>query len=376
MILHNLKRSFVALFLGMMGKAAWADYQLNIPVGPDETSRLIYDFHMYAIWICVGIAVVVFGVMFYSIINHRKSKHPVPATFHENTLLEVVWTIIPVLILIGIAVPATKALIKIEDTSDSDMTIKVTGYQWKWLYEYPEEGIKFFSSLDAASNEARQIGSGIDPETVPNYLLNVDHPLVVPINKKIRFQITAADVLHAWWVPAFGWKKDAIPGFMNAAWVKIEKPGIYRGQCAELCGRDHGYMPIVVKAVTEEEYNSWVAQWKQEHAGMQVSSAEWTLDSAMNLGKAAYNTHCASCHQADGSGITGTFPALVGSAVVTGDLDQNLEVVLEGKGAMPAFGADQNISDEDLAAIVTYIRNAFGNETGDLVKPEDIADIR
>lgn len=362
------------MFLGLMGDAAWADYKLNIPVGPDETSRLIYDFHMYAIWICVGIAVVVFGVMFYSIINHRKSRHPVPATFHENTLLEVVWTIIPVMILIGIAIPATKALIKIEDTSDSDMTIKVVGYQWKWLYEYPDEGIKFFSSLDAASNEARQIGSGIDPSTVPNYLLNVDNPLVVPVNKKIRFQITSADVIHAWWVPAFGWKKDAIPGFVNAAWVKIEKPGVYRGQCAELCGRDHGYMPIVVKAVTEEEYKAWVARWKQEHAV--AASAEWSMEQAMKRGKAAYNTHCASCHQADGSGIPGTFPALAGSAVVTGDLDQNLEIVLEGKSAMPAFGADANISDEDLAAIVTYIRNSFGNDTGDLVKPEDIADIR
>ena len=375
MILQNLKRLSVALILGMIGEAAWADFHVNIPVGPDETSRIIYDFHMYAIWVCVGIAVVVFGVMFYSIINHRKSKHPTPATFHENTLLEIVWTVIPVLILIGLAVPATKALIKIEDTSGSDMTIKVVGYQWKWFYEYPEEGIKFFSSLDAASNEARQIGSGIDPKTVPNYLLNVDHPLVVPINKKIRFQITAADVLHAWWVPAFGWKKDAIPGFVNAAWVKIEKPGIYRGQCAELCGRDHGYMPIVVKAVTEDEYRAWVAQWKQEHAAAPGSTV-WNMDVAMSRGKTVYATHCASCHQGDGSGVPATFPALAGSAVATGDLEQNIEVVLEGKGAMPAFGADDNISDEDLAAVITYVRNAFGNDTGDLVTAEDIADNR
>ncbi|GAB6066732.1 hypothetical protein JCM13664_00500 [Methylothermus subterraneus] len=266
----NLKRLFLTVALSLEAATAAADYQLNIPVGPTETSRMIYDFHMYAIWVCLGIGVVVFGVMFYSIVNHRKSKHPVPAAFHENTKLEIVWTVIPVLILVGLAVPATKALVRIEDTSDAEMTIKVTGYQWKWHYEYPEEGIQFFSSLDEASNRARQLGSDLAPEKVDNYLLNVDNPLVVPINKKIRFLITAADVIHAWWVPAFGWKKDAIPGYVNAAWVKIEKPGVYRGQCAELCGRDHGYMPIVVKAVTEDEYKAWVAEWKQNHAASEV----------------------------------------------------------------------------------------------------------
>lgn len=376
MILNLIKRLFVAIFLGLASGFALAEYKLNIPVGPAETSRIIYSFHMYAIWVCVGIAVVVFGIMFYSILNHRKSKHPVPATFHEHTLLEIVWTVIPALILIGLAVPATKALIKLEDTSDADMTINITGYQWKWHYEYPEEGIKFFSSLDEASNRARQLGSSLDPESVPNYLLDVDHPLVVPINKKIRFMITAADVIHAWWVPAFGWKKDAIPGYMNAGWVSIEKPGIYRGQCAELCGRDHGFMPIVVKAVTEDEYKTWVAQWKQANATVSESSAEWTQDRAMALGKEAYNTHCVSCHQANGSGVPGAFPALAGSKIVTGEQDQVLQIVLQGKGAMPAFGKDKNISDESLAAVITYIRNAFGNDMGDLVKPEDISDLR
>ncbi len=376
MILHNLKRLFVFLVLVSLGEAARADYAVNIPVGPTETSRLIYGFHMYAIWVCVGIAVVVFGVMFYSIIHHRKSKNPVPATFHENTTLEIVWTVIPVLILIGLAVPATKALIKIEDTSGAEMTIKVTGYQWKWHYEYPEEGIQFFSSLDEASNRARQLGSGIDPETVPHYLLEVDHPLVVPVNTKIRFLITAADVIHAWWVPAFGWKKDAIPGFMNAAWVEIEKPGVYRGQCAELCGRDHGYMPIVVKAVTKDEYRAWVAQWKQEHAARKAEEAQWTMEVALKRGREVYNTHCVSCHQVDGSGVPGTFPALAGSAVATGEVDRVIDIVLEGKGAMPAFGKDENISDADLAAVITYVRNAFGNQVGDLVKPDDIADVR
>ncbi len=375
MILHRLKQLFIAVVLSLATITGWADYRLNIPVGPTETSRIIYDFHVYAIWVCVGIGVVVFGVMFYSIINHRKSRHPVPATFHENTKLEIVWTIIPVLILVGLAVPATKALIRLEDTSDAEMTIKVTGYQWKWHYEYPEEGIKFFSSLDEASNRARQLGSDLDPEKVDNYLLNVDHPLVVPINKRIRFLITAADVIHAWWVPAFGWKKDAIPGYVNAAWVTIEKPGIYRGQCTELCGRDHGYMPIVVKAVTEDEYKAWVAEWKQTHAVASEASG-WNAERAMTLGQAAYNTHCASCHQSKGEGVANTFPTLAGSTVATGDRSQVIEIVLKGKGIMPAFGKDPNISAEDLAAVITYVRNAFGNNTGDLVKPEEIADLR
>jgi cytochrome c oxidase subunit 2 len=373
--LLNRKSRLLAVALALATKVAVADFHLNIPVGPTETSRLIYDFHMYAIWVCVGIAVVVFGVMFYSILNHRKSKHPVPATFHENSKLEIIWTVIPVLILVGLAIPATKALIRIEDTSGADLTIKITGYQWKWHYEYPEEGIKFFSSLDEASNRARQLGSDLAPEQVDNYLLNVDNPLVVPINKKIRFLITAADVIHAWWVPAFGWKKDAIPGYINAAWVTIEKPGIYRGQCTELCGRDHGYMPIVVKAVTEEEYRAWVAQWKKTHE-LAATAGEWTMEGAMAQGQAAYNTHCASCHQSNGQGIPSTFPALAGSQVATGDRAQALEIVLRGKTVMPAFGKDANISNEDLAAVITYVRNAFGNHTGDLIKPEEIAALR
>lgn len=375
MILLNLKWLFLAFALSLGAATAWADYRVNIPVGPTETSRMIYDFHMYAIWVCVGIGVVVFGVMFYSIINHRKSKHPVPATFQENTKLEIMWTIIPVLILVSLAIPATKALIRIEDTSDAEMTIKVTGYQWKWHYEYPAEGIKFFSSLDEASNRARQLGADLAPEKVDNYLLNVDHPLVVPINKKIRFLITSADVIHAWWVPAFGWKKDAIPGYVNAAWATIEKPGIYRGQCTELCGRDHAYMPIVVKAVTEDEYKAWVTEWKQTQ-GLAPGAGEWTMDRAMSLGQAAYNTHCASCHQSDGAGVPNTFPALAGSALASGDRSQAIEIVLNGKGVMPAFAKDANISAEDLAAVITYVRNAFGNNTGDLVKPEEIADLR
>ncbi len=377
-ILHNLKRLIFVLLLSLGGEAAWADYQLNLPVGVTETSRTVYGFHMFALWICVAIGVVVFGVMFWSIYHHRKSRNPVPATFHENAKLEFIWTIIPVFILIALAVPATTALIKIEDTSNADMTIKVTGYQWKWHYDYLDNGIKFFSSLDEKSNRARQLGSGVDPTTIKNYLLEVDNPLVIPTNKKVRFLFTAADVIHAWWVPDFGWKKDAIPGFVTAGWVKVDKPGIYRGQCAELCGRDHGFMPIVVKAVPQEEYEAWVAQWKQEHESAPggAQEGEWTMEQLMARGKEVYNTHCVSCHQADGSGIPGTFPAIAGSEIAKGDIDTHIEIVLEGKGAMPGYGQDKNISDEDLAAVITYERNAFGNDTGDMVKPEDIADVR
>jgi len=344
--------------------SAQADYTLNLTKGVTELSRIVYGFHIYALWICLGIAVVVFGVMIYSILHFRKSRHPHPEIFHENAWLEIVWSVIPALILVAIAVPATKALIRMEDPSGAEMTVKVTGYQWKWHYEYFDdpkfgsEGIQFFSTLDEASNRARQLGSGIDPEKVPHYLLNVDHPLVLPINTKIRFLFTSADVIHAWWVPALGWKKDAIPGFITAAWARIDKPGIYRGQCAELCGRDHGFMPIVVKAVTEEEFRRWVAEQKAKQA--KLASGKLTPEEFLARGREVYNAQCAACHQVDGSGVPGTFPSLKESPIVQGDLETFVERVLKGKGMMPAFGENANLSDLDLAAVMTYVRQAFG----------------
>jgi len=350
---------------------------LNLPAGVTETSHDIHDLHMLIMWICVGIGVLVYGILVYSLIHHRKSKGVVPATFHEHHKLEIVWTIIPFFILLAMAVPATKVMMKVYDTDKSVMTIKVTGYQWKWRYEYQgddkfdSQGINFFSSLDAKSNEARQIGSKIDPASVPHYLLNVDHPLVIPVNTKIRILLTAADVIHAWWVPEFGWKKDAIPGFITDGWIKVDKPGIYRGQCAELCGRDHGFMPIVVIVKTEDEYKQWVAGQKggQESAKVDLSKP-LTLDELNAKGKEVYAANCAACHMAGGEGVPGTFPAIKGSKVAQGPLADHVKLVLKGKATMPGF-ADQ-LNDAELAAVVTYQRNGFGNNKGDSIQPAEI----
>jgi cytochrome c oxidase subunit 2 len=344
---------------------------LNLPQGVTEISNDIHDLHMMIMWICVGIGVLVYGILIYSLIHHRKSKGVAPATFHENHKLEIVWTIIPFLILLAMAVPATKVMIKAYDTGKSEMTIKVTGYQWKWRYTYLDEGIDFFSSLDAKSNEARQLGSKIDPATVPHYLLNVDKPLVIPANKKIRILLTAADVLHAWWVPEFGWKKDAIPGFVTDGWIKVDKPGVYRGQCAELCGRDHGFMPIVVIVKAEEEYKQWVAEQKGvKDAAKADEGKPLSADQLIAKGKEVYAANCAACHMAGGEGMAGTFPAIKGSKVVQGPLADHVKLVVKGKGGMPSF-ADQ-LSDAEIAAVVTYQRNGFGNNAGDSIQAAEI----
>ena len=270
-----------ALMLGAApAMAAWSD--LNLRVGVTPLSREIYGLHMLILWICVAIAVAVFGVMIYSIATFRKSKGAVPATFEHNTKAEIIWTVIPVLILVGMAVPAARTLVKIDDTRGSDLTVKVTGYQWMWQYEYVGENVSFYSKLAQDSNDARQLDSGIDPATVPNYLLDVDRPLVVPQGKKVRVLITAADVIHAWWVPDFGMKKDAIPGYINELWFIAEKPGVYRGQCAELCGRDHGFMPIVVEVKSQQDFDAWLAS---QQAAMQASNAP-----AAKIAQAAPNT--------------------------------------------------------------------------------------
>jgi cytochrome c oxidase subunit 2 len=270
-----------ALMLGAApAMAAWSD--LNLRVGVTPLSREIYGLHMLILWICVVIAVAVFGVMIYSIATFRKSKGAVPATFEHNTKAEIIWTVIPVLILVGMAIPAARTLVKIDDTRGSDLTVKVTGYQWMWQYEYVGENVSFFSKLAQDSNDARQLDSGIDPATVPNYLLEVDKPLVVPQGKKVRVLITAADVIHAWWVPDFGMKKDAIPGYINELWFIAEKPGVYRGQCAELCGRDHGFMPVVVEVKSQQDFDAWLASQK---AAMQASNAP-----AAKIAQAAPNT--------------------------------------------------------------------------------------
>ena len=291
--------------------------------------------------------------------------------FHENTTVEIIWTIIPTVILVAMAIPATKLMIEMDEVQESEMSIKVTGWQWKWEYEYLDNGIHFFSSLDEESNAARQVGSGIDPRTVPHYLLNVDKPLVVPVNTKIRFLFTAADVIHSWWVPDLGWKKDTVPGFINEAWTDIKEPGTYRGQCAELCGQDHGFMPIVVIAKEKEDYEAWVVEQKAiALAEENAADREWTADELMEKGETVYASNCASCHMADGAGMPGTFPAITASAIVIGDMNAQVDLMMSGKGMMPAFG--RMLSAVDFAAVSTFIRNDLGNAVGDSIQPSAI----
>ncbi len=366
----------ISLFV-LATQPAWAEYGLNMPEGVTPLSRNIYDLHMLIFYICCVIAAVVFGVMFWSIFRHRKSRGVKAAQFHHNTTVEIIWTAIPMLILVLMAIPATKSLILIESTGDSDLTIKVTGHQWRWHYQYIEEDFGFFSSLAADSNEARQLKSGIDPNEIENYLLEVDNPVVVPVNTKIRFMTTASDVIHSWWVPALGWKRDSIPGFINESWAIIEEEGTYRGQCAELCGRDHAFMPIVLKAVSEDEYYDWAGDMMVAVMDAEAGAdREWAMDELMERGEQVYSTFCVACHQVNGMGIPGAFKPLVGSPVTTGPLDGHIDTVMNGVAgtAMAPFGMQLN--DVDVASVITYERNSWGNDLGDLVQPSMIAERR
>lgn len=422
----------------LMSTMASAEYGLNLPKGASDYSGQVYDMHMMVLWICVIIGIGVFGAMFYTIFAHRKSKGVEPAKFSHSTTVEIIWTAIPVLILIAIALPATKGMMQMDSPRDAqgepvtmDMTVKITGYQWKWRYDYLDEGFGFLSTLTADSNIARQKGSGVDVNTVDNYLLDVDNPLVIPANTNIRFLLTSDDVIHSWWVPEFGWKRDAIPGFINEAWTNIKEPGTYRGQCAELCGKDHGYMPIVVEVLSQSDYSNWLAQQNggakadqavvsDEPAGMEspqstvadASSAEtpqdeeaelmaesdnddadnasvetaeaatveqtessesdWSMERLMTRGEEVYNTQCLACHKIDGSGMPPAFPSLIDSDIVSGDLDKNIDTVVHGVSgtAMAPFG--RMLPPEDVAAVITYTRNSFGHDSGDRVQPADI----
>jgi cytochrome c oxidase subunit 2 len=373
---RNLKHFGVAIvsLLVLATQPVWAEYGLNLPEGVTPLSRNIYDLHMTIFYICCVIAAVVFGVMFWSIFYHRKSRGVKAAQFHHNTTVELIWTAIPMLILVLMAVPATKSLIMIESTGDADLSIKVTGYQWRWHYEYIEEEFGFFSSLAPESNAARQLKSGVDPNEIENYLLEVDNPVIVPVNTKIRFMTTAADVIHSWWVPALGWKRDSIPGFINESWAIIEEEGTYRGQCSELCGRDHAFMPIVLKAVSEDEYYDWVGEMMMVamDAG-EGADREWAMDELLERGEQVYGTFCVACHQVNGMGIPGAFKPLVGSPVTTGPAEGHIDTVMNGVAgtAMAPFGMQLN--DVDIAAVITYERNSWGNDMGDAVQPTTIA---
>ncbi len=360
------------LCVSLLSPGAQADMPLNMTQGVTEISGKVYHLHMIILYICCAIGLVVFSVMIYAMINHRKSKGAVASQFHESTKVEIAWTLIPFLILILMAIPATQTLIAMEDPSDADLTVKITGSQWKWHYSYFGEDIDFFSIL--ATPRSQIEGQEAKGE---HYLLEVDKPLVLPINRKVRFLMTSDDVIHSWWVPAFAVKKDANPGFINEAWTRVDKPGIYRGQCAELCGKDHGFMPIVVQVLAEDEFDAWMAEQKQAAAtaaeeAQAALSETMSHDEAMALGEQIYMARCAACHQPNGAGLQGVFPALKSSAIAIGPMAAHLDIVIHGKTgtAMQAFG--KQITAKELAAVVTYERNAWGNNTGDTVQAADV----
>jgi cytochrome c oxidase subunit 2 len=404
-----------SLFAFTCARAEEALPRFNMPKGVTPISQDIYWLHMALFWICVAIGVLVFGVMFYALYKHRKSRGKQPRRIPASTTLEIVLAVVPFIILVVMAIPATRVLISLDDSSDAEVNIKVVGYQWKWRYEYLDEGIEFFSNLSTPIEQLQN--------KVPKgqwYLLEVDKPLIVPINKKIRFLVTSNDVIHSWWVPALGIKRDAIPGFIYESWATIHKPGIYRGQCAELCGVNHGFMPIVVEAVTQEQYEQWIKQQRALKSKQQMTKATatngiipaamaatnsqgvgstpaagvmgeavasatdrvWTREELMKRGETVFNGTCAVCHKVDGAGMPPAFPALAGSKIATGPTIRHIDRVLFGvKGtAMQAFG--EQLSDEDIAAVITYVRNTWGNDdkqkygpdAGGLVQPKAVVE--
>lgn len=377
-----VSRLIVGISLLAVSGFAAAEYGLDFqrPVSP--IAHELLELHHLITWIVLAITALVGAVMFWSIAFHRKSSGRKPATFHDNSKLEVLWTIVPFLILVGMAIPATSALLKMDDTTESEMTLKITGYQWKWEYDYMDHGVKFMSSL---STPRDQIGSpvfskdGFKPgaERGENYLLEVDNHVVLPVGKKIRLLVTANDVIHAWWVPQLATKKDAIPGFINEMWVKIDEPGTYRGQCAELCGKDHGFMPIVVDAVSESDFNKWVNRQKgQMVAAAAAAGKSWSKADLMKRGEKVYGQSCAACHGATGAGIPGVFPAITGSKSASGPAKAHLDIVMNGKAGTAMAAFKKQLSDVDIAAVVTYERNALGNSKGDVVQPSQVKALR
>jgi len=365
-------RVVVGGIAGVFSQGALAEYAFNLQPPASQVAQDVFNLHNLIMLVCLGIFIVVFGAMFYSLFKHRKSRGHQAAHFHENTTVEVIWTVIPFVILMGMAFPAAKVVIDMKDTSNPDLTIKVTGYQWKWGYDYLNDDISFYSNLSTPRDQIEGTA-----EKGEHYLLEVDEPMVVPVGKRVRLLITANDVLHSWWVPALGAKQDAIPGFIRDSWFKADKIGTYRGQCVELCGKDHGFMPIVVEVVSEEDYAAWVAG-KKGAAQVAVADDSKTFDMAemMTRGEQVHLANCAACHQANGAGIPGAFPAINGSKVASGPIEDHVRLVMNGRPgtAMAAF-ADQ-LSDADIAAVITYQRNAWDNKSGDMAQPVEIAALR
>jgi cytochrome c oxidase subunit 2 len=362
-----------ALVLLAMPAAYAESLQINLPRGATRISNTVYDLHMYVFYVCVAIGVVVFAAMFWSMIRHRKSKGRVPAKFHDNVKVEIAWTVIPFLILIAMAIPATRVLIDMDDTSESEMTVLVTGSQWRWHYEYFDYDVEFQSSM-ATMNE--QVYGNLPKGE--NYLLEVDRPLVIPTGRKVRFLITSDDVIHSWFVPEFSIKKDANPGYINEVWTEVDEPGIYRGQCTELCGRDHAFMPVVVIALEPDEFDEWISNEETRLAEARAEEErlldmEMSMDELMSMGESVYNANCASCHQPNGQGVPGVFPALAGEGLsVAEDMNPHIDIVVNGSAGTAMQSFSDQLSMRELAAVITYERNAWGNDTGDAVQAADI----
>ena len=376
--INNLSKSAYTalLMLSLYPSKVLSDWDaLNMREGVTQVSRDVFELHMLIFYICVAIGAVVFSVMFYSLFRYTKKRNPNPSTFHESTKLEVAWTVVPFLILIAMAVPASKTLTEIYDDEEGEINIQVVGYQWKWEYKYLEDDINFFSNLSTDQDEIYNL--------VPkgeNYLLEVDEPLIIPVDTRVRFLITANDVIHSWWVPDFAIKQDAIPGFINTAWTRAEETGIYRGNCTELCGKNHGFMPVVVKVVEKDEYSDWVLSKKEEAIKLaELTEKEWSLAELTQRGEGVYQKNCVACHQMNGEGLPPIFPALAGSDIVMFDKDRNVEILMEGvQGAAMQSFANQ-LSEVDMAAVITYTRQAWGNaENGDgeYVVPSDIVEYK
>ena len=364
------------LMLSLYPSEVFSDWDaLNMREGVTQVSRDVFELHMLIFYICVAIGAVVFSVMFYSLFRYTKKRNPNPSTFHESTKLEVAWTVVPFLILIAMAVPASKTLTEIYDDEEGEINIQVVGYQWKWEYKYLEDDINFFSNLSTDQDEIYNL--------VPkgeNYLLEVDEPLIIPVDTRVRFLITANDVIHSWWVPDFAIKQDAIPGFINTAWTRAEETGIYRGNCTELCGKNHGFMPVVVKVVEKDEYNDWVLAKKEEAIKLaELTEKEWSLAELTERGEGVYQKNCVACHQMNGEGLPPIFPALAGSDIVMFDKNRNVEILMEGvQGAAMQSFANQ-LSEVDMAAVITYTRQAWGNAEkgdGEYVVPSDIVEYK
>ena len=347
-------------------------YQLNMTKGVTDISAGVYDMHMLMFLICVVIGAGVFIAMFISMYFHRKSRGVKPANFHENVKVEIAWTVIPFIILVVMAVPAMNLLIDMEDASEPDVSILVTGSQWKWHYKYMDNDVEYYSKL---ATQADQI-SGKIPKG-ENYLLEVDRPLVIPTGQKVRFLITSDDVIHSWWVPDFGFKQDANPGFINDAWTNVNEPGVYRGQCAELCGKDHGFMPIVVIAKEPAEYDKWISEQEaiQQEAKAEeqrLLSMNMTMAESMELGENVYSANCAACHMPNGEGLPGVFPALKDSQIAVADQPKHIDILINGVTGSAMQSYAKQLTMSEIAAVVTYERNAWGNDTGDLVQAKDI----